>query len=421
MKKQFDFDKLNLADYKYVEDIFIDEEMCVKLNRLVDDLGFTGRFIFSKTEPKKEDPYPNLIEYTTTETVKPLLNINQEYNKIRDNFILNGVKYSDTIQYINLSQLREIDDSINFFEEPNDAEMMSLIQSIEVFSVIQPLLVIKDESGDNYKIVSGRSRFLASKMLFRNTGNEKYENLPCIILHESTNYSMIQGIIISENMSYRTQSRETSMKAMFLLDEIYRSSTMFRNGTSTASRIAKTIGVSRTTVNNYLELKHLSPLAMDLVVKKYMNLSVARVISSKDHETQDMIITGLKNNINDIEKVYEMMKGPSKVIYNKQTNSMIKDTWELKTARVNQMLPQYTLITLKVAINDVEEVFTGINDLRRAYARKYLTLKNNGLNKYFKVTFNDHDIQQYLKSGHLAQKTYDKLSTGVFNEIIKSA
>ena len=115
------------------------------------------------------------------------------------------------------------------------------------------------------------------------------------------------------------------------------------------------------------------------------------------------------------------MKGPYEAIYNKETKSMIPDTWEMKTNRVNQMIPQYTYVTLKVAFNDVEEVFTGINDLRRAYALKYLTTRNNGLNKYFKVSYNEHDVQQYIKSGHLSQKTYDKLSTGVFNEIIKRA
>jgi len=160
---------------------------------------------------------------------------------------------------------------------------------------------------------------------------------------------------------------------------------------------------------------------MDLVVKKYMNLSVAKVLSSKDADTQDKIILSLKNNINDIEKVYEMMKGPYEVIYDKETKSMIPDTWEMKTARVNEMIPQYTYITLKVGCLDVEKVFTNINDMRREYALKYLPLRNNGLNKYFKVNFNEHDIEQYIKRGFLTQKTYDKLTTGVFNEIVKSA
>ena len=418
MKKEFDFDNLNLKDYTYTEEIYLSDEMCDKLNKLVDDLGFTEKFRFLKTEPEA-NCFDMFTEYNPKDE-KPLLKIDQDYREIRDDIILNGVKYSDTIQRINLSQLYAIESSINFFDEPYAEDMVNLIQSVSVFGVIQPLLVIRDESKVNYKIVSGRSRFWASKELYKTTGNELYANLPCIVLDDSTNYSMIQGIIISENMSYRTLSRETFMKAIFLLDEVYKTSNMFR-GPSPAAKIAKAAGVSRTTVNNYLELKNLSPLAMDLVVKKYMNLGVAKVISRKDMETQNKIILGLKNNINDIEKVYEMMKGPDEAVYDKESNSMIKDTWELKTARVNQMIPQYTYVTLKVAFSDVEEVFTGINDLRRAYALKYLTTRNNGLNKYFKVSYDEHDIEQYIKSGHLSQKTYDKLTTGVFNEIIKRA
>jgi len=419
MKKEFDFENLNMSDYIYAEELYVDEETCDRLNKLMDDLGYTDKIKFHVTEPENEITSFDLFS-DPNEDDKPFLKINKSYNEIRNNPILDGLNYTKKIEYINISKLYEIEDSMNFFDYPNDEELLELIKSLEFFGVIQPLIVMKDESNVNYVIIDGRSRYLASKVLFKKTGNEKFENLPCIIIESSTNYSMIQGIIIACNKNYRNMSREALMKSIFLLDEIYKTSDEFRS-VSVAAKIARATGVSRTTVNNYLELKKLSPLAMDLVVKKYMNLSVAKVLSNKDVVAQDKIILGLKNNINDIEKVYEMMKGPYEAIYNKETKSMIPDTWEMKTNRVNQMIPQYTYVTLKVAFNDVEEVFTGINDLRRAYALKYLTTRNNGLNKYFKVSYNEHDVQQYIKSGHLSQKTYDKLSTGVFNEIIKRA
>ncbi|MCL2322383.1 MAG: ParB N-terminal domain-containing protein [Oscillospiraceae bacterium] len=419
MKKQFNFENLKMSDYSYAEDLYVDEETCHRLNKLMDDLGYSDKIRFHVTELENEITSFDLFS-DPNEDDKPFLKINKSYNEIRNNPILDDLKFSKKIEYINISKMYAMEDSINFFDYPNDEELLELIKSLEFFGVLQPLIVMKDESNVNYEIIDGRSRFLASKALYKKTGNEIYANLPCITIEASANYSVIQGIIIANNMRYRTVSREALMKSIFLLDEIYKISNEFKN-VSAAAKIARAAGVSRTTVNNYLELKKLSPLAMDLVVKKYMNLSVAKVLSSKDAETQDKIIIGLKNNINDIEKVYEMMKGPYEAIYNKETKSMIPDTWEMKTARVNEMIPQYTYIKLKVAFNDVEEVFTGINDLRRAYALKYLPLRNNGLNKYFKVSYDEHDVQQYIKSGHLSQKTYDKLSTGVFNEIIKRA
>jgi len=350
-----------------------------------------------------------------------MFDIKRIYDEIRENPILGSLNYSTTIEYISLSKLYEIEDSINFFDYPSDEEFIELTMSLETFGVIEPLLVMRDEAG-GYMVLNGRSRLLALKKLYKKSnGSEKFSNIPCIVLDNSTNYSMIQGIIIAANMSYRKLSRENFMKAIFLLDEIYKTCDIFKSGTSVTRKIAKATGISRTTVNNYLELKNLSPLAIDLVVNKYMNLSVARVISKKDKDTQNIIITGLKNNINDIEKVYEMMKGPMDKIYVNDLKTSIPETWEMKIDRTNEMIPQYTYITLKVACQDVEKVFTNINDMRREYALKYLPLKENGLNKYFKVNFNENDIDQYIKRGFLTQNTYDKLTTGVFNEIIKRA
>ena len=393
MKKQFDFDSLVLSDY--TEEIFLYDKTAESLNELVNELGISDKIKFHKTE--KEDEENTIIFNGEPSEEKFTMNLN--YDAIRENFILGDLNYSKTIELITLDQLVEIDDSINFFELPSDEEFLELLKSIKKFGIIEPLLVVWDETLGKYIVVLGRSRLLAARALHEKSQDDKYFKVPCILIDGPINYSMIQGIIISSNMNYRKMSRETFMKSIFLLDEIYKTTDIYRSENSIVGKIAKITGVSRTTVNNYLEFKNLSPLAMDLVVNKHMNLSVARALAKTDHGTQNMIITGLKNNINDLRKVYAMMEGPLEKIYDKESNSMIKETWEMKVNRTNNMVPHYTYVTIRVTAQDIENTFNNINAMRRECAFKYLPEKKNSINKYFKVTYKENDIKQYIRRG----------------------
>ena len=64
-----------------------------------------------------------------------------------------------------------------------------------------------------------------------------------------------------------------------------------------------------------------------------------------------------------------------------------------------------------------------MNDIivkRKRFAFKYLTLKNNSLNRDFKVKYNKDDIELYVKRGLVKQETYDRFRTGNFKQITKS-
>ena len=67
-------------------------------------------------------------------------------DEVRKNLMNNELKFSKTIQNIPLSELIEVDESINFFKLPTDEEFIELAHSIEIYGVINPLIVRFDET-----------------------------------------------------------------------------------------------------------------------------------------------------------------------------------------------------------------------------------------------------------------------------------
>ena len=406
MSKKF-FENVNMNDY--TQDLELDEETSEKICDLAKELNFGENCSLHK--PSDDEDIMTLNFFDGTPEKKPVMKV--KYDDVT-NCILGKLKYSDKIQYIRLDNLSLIHNSVGFFDQPSAEEYLDLLKSVEMFGFIEPLLVIRDEEHDDYVVINGKSRYHVAEELFRRTKDEKYAAVPCIVLDSSTSDAMIQGIIIATNMQYRKISRETLMKAIFLLDEIYRSDNMFKSATSVSEAIAKQTGVSRPTVDTYLKLKSLSPLAMDLVAKRCINLNIARDLSYRDFEVQDRIIKGLKDNINDVTKVNELLEWSFK------KEDITDEEWEKEIEETLDMVPRKTSFTITVDYQDVEEIMKDIIVKRKRFAFKYLSLKDNSLNKNYKVKYNRDDIEQYVKRGLVKQETYDRFRTGNFKEITKS-
>ena len=280
---------------------------------------------------------------------------------------------------------------------------------------------MKDEESDKYIVLVGRSRLFVLRSLYATTSNMKFFKVPCIILDNSTDPELIQGLIISTNMKYRRLSKEDEIRSILILDDILAKTKKYRGEMNVTDIIAKKAGISRTTVNNYRELKSLCSMGMDLVMKKHMNLGIARMISHKDQATQEIIIKGLGNDINDFRKVQAMMEGPAKNIYDGNTKTSVKEDWEMKTKRTKEMIPQYSYITIKVSPLTVEDTLRDLAVLRKGFAIKYATTKKKEINGVMQVKVNEKDMLSYINRGFLKQETLNKVLATEFNYVIKLA
>ena len=152
--------------------------------------------------------------------------------------------------------------------------------------------------------------------------------------------------------------------------------------------------MSRSTVNNYRELKNLSPKAKKLVFDKHMNLQVARQLAAADHGTQDKIIEALGNNINDIAKVKALLERPAEKIYDKEKNENVRETWDKKIERTMRMIPHMTTIMVTVVSTGIEKCLKTLAGLKKEFAIEYMTQKKNSINEFFRVKLNDYHMER---------------------------
>ncbi|MCL2323622.1 MAG: hypothetical protein FWC47_16125 [Oscillospiraceae bacterium] len=405
--KRTGFDK-----YMDVEDAFIPKEEEESLG--IEDLFPNATITVLSVDGQPVANESKLIAPNFSKNIKP--------TEIKDFALYQRVKYNNAIEHISLSKLVEIDASINFFPLPDDEELLDLMENIEMYGILSPLLVIKSGDADEYIVVCGRSRLIALNHLFANTSEEKYSTAPCLILDPSTDSSLIQGIIISANLSYRKIPKDTQIKAVLLLDKILSNNKIYNKKMNITDKIAESAGISRTTANTIRGFKNLSPLALDLLYKNHITRSAARILSMiKEKETQDMIINKLGNQINDIPKLREMLAGPSKGVYDEDLKKSVPETWEKKIDRTMRMVPGTTRISLYVASGMVEDVLKAIIPLRGKAVLKYKAFKDGEINKYLKVVLDDNHVEQYLRKGFVNQDTIDLVRSGNYKDLIKFA
>ena len=345
-----------------------------------------------------------------------------------DVFLDTIANFSEKFEYISLPNLVDIDNSINFFPNPSDEELLDLMESLEIFGVLSPLTVIKCKDSDKYTVVSGRSRLAALKKLYDQSFDMNYYSIPCIVLDSATDPSIIQGIVISTNLTYRKLPKDVQIKAVLALDAALSKNKKYKNQMNITNIIANKIGISRTNTNTLRGFKNLSDNALDLLYNDYMSREAARILSLiKDKEVQDELIGRLGRQINNVSLLKEMIASPSKKENNFDikvaTPDTLKDRLELdrKIIKAEKMYPETTTITLKVNHKELEQFLRDLSYIRAGMAKKYQTTKAGEINKYLNISLNDIHMDQYLKNGFVTQETIDLIKSDSYNKITSLA
>ncbi|MCL2321380.1 MAG: ParB N-terminal domain-containing protein, partial [Oscillospiraceae bacterium] len=163
-----------------------------------------------------------------------------------DVFLDTFASFTEKIEFIEQTRLIDIDSSINFFPHPSDEELFDLMESLEIYGLLSPLLVIKCKDSDMYTVVSGRSRLAALKKLYNQSFENKYFMVPSIVLDPATDPSIIQGIVLSTNLTYRKMPKDVQIKAVLALDSALSKNKKYKNQMNITNIIANKVGISRT-------------------------------------------------------------------------------------------------------------------------------------------------------------------------------
>ena len=180
---------------------------------------------------------------------------------------------------------KEIDNSSSSFREKFDInkitpnpyqprmnidpeELISIADSIREHGIIQPLIVTKDKSSDNYFIIAGERRFRAAQL-----AGLKY--VP-IVIKESSPQEMLEIALIENIQRKDLNPLEEANSFLQLQDEFGLSQ----------DEIAQKVGLNRVTITNKIRLLKLPEEVKEVVLNETISEGHARaLLGIRDEES----------------------------------------------------------------------------------------------------------------------------------------
>jgi len=154
--------------------------------------------------------------------------------------------------------------------------------SIDEMSLIQPVVVIP--KGENYELIVGQRRFLATKALGRKT-------IPALVIEpmDDTSQSIMS---FGENIHRKPLPYEDTIN---ICDELYNED---NKGTKSdrINKIVRTLGLSRSVITKYLAYKLVPPEVRKLVSEGKLSQDVAYRITSTYFPDNQKIISIAKSS-----------------------------------------------------------------------------------------------------------------------------
>ncbi|MCL2322613.1 MAG: ParB/RepB/Spo0J family partition protein [Oscillospiraceae bacterium] len=322
----------------------------------------------------------------------------------------NGVDLFKDFRYIDIDKIEMDRSGWNYFDKPDDMELLNLISSLQTIGLVNPILV-KTLDDENYTIISGNSRFSAFANIFKNTQDIRFSKIPCFIVDNTIDEYYQRSIIIDTNINYRKVSQEVFIRAIFEKYEMLKRIKAYR-GTeiNIAETIAKDLRISESTVFNYLTLRKLYPDAMRLVYDKKLKLRSARKLSRLSLENQAYILENVKlEDLNVKHKIRILTKNPSANL------SEIKKRAEL----IANFTPYKTQVTVEVTREALERFFNNIIDFKKfIYANFSKTMNEKMVKDMVKVKVNKEHMKFYVKEKIIDGSLLEDVCGKELNEIL---
>ena len=125
--------------------------------------------------------------------------------KRRTNNFTDGVNIMENVQKVDINLMRDAPSNWTYLPLPNEAQLISLMTSIESIGLINPIILLKYPNYSKYDIIEGKSRVLALQNLYKKDPKDKYRFPICFILDsEKVDEYYIRSLILDLNFRYRT-------------------------------------------------------------------------------------------------------------------------------------------------------------------------------------------------------------------------
>lgn len=185
------------------------------------------------------------------------------------------------------------------FKVQDNEEMNALIESIQEQGILSPLLVRpKENTGDEYEIVSGHRRFRAA-------GKAGMKEVPALIVpldHDAAAIAVVDSNLHREHIlpSEKAFAYKLKMEALsrqgkrtdLTLGQLVPKS----DDNRTTAQIGMNMGDSYKTVQRYIHLTNLIPPILDMVDEKRITFTPAVELSYLLPEEQTMLLSEMEYN-----------------------------------------------------------------------------------------------------------------------------
>lgn len=252
----------------------------------------------NKNSFKGKDLDENIKETNSVESKEKSKNKEYDLNAIKRDSrnIQFGMNLPKEITMINVYDLVNRERDFSPYEYLNEEDTLLMKSSLERWGVIHPLIVFAIKY-DKYMIVDGENRGVCLYEMFRETGDLKYKKVPCIVLTDE-NFSKLdlKEICISANLNKKC-NYITKLKVILMMAEIYRTRYTRLKDVNVAREISGELGISISTVYNYLKLQNLCIEGEKFLNNGRIDLTAATKLANLSKELQVLIINeiGEKN------------------------------------------------------------------------------------------------------------------------------
>ena len=389
----------------------------MRKNKYVQDIYESpyGEDLFPESYVKNDPKKPKVEAFYFPKSEEQLEEDRIFEEKVRERRTHNfkeGVNIFEDVQKIDIGLMEDAPTNWNYFPLPNDAQLISLMNSLESIGLINPIILLKYPNYDYYTILEGKSRVLALKNLYERDHLDKYRYpLCCILDSEKVDEYYLRSMILDLNFKYRTIPQDVFIRMILDRHALLKKSKKFRKESNVAELLAEEFLMSTSSIYNYLVLEKLSEEVKTLLFEKRINLQIARLFAKVNPDAQKMILENIDfKEINCLHRI--------KYIVGDGTGYTTLEKIKGHIEEAKELVPEK--ISFNVTINKklLGKTLETLIDLKKYASLNLSGIMGDKASRFCNITFDQNIMKYYIEQNLVDEKAVKKLTAKKVQEIL---